>query len=115
MQKKLELYEKFFKEMKRIDEEASDHNTNIMDDSIIIEKDLEGNHNKKVPSDLTESFLIIDKVKDLTRLSQKEQKAVNEQNNLHNYNKLKQYGKNAGVAYGVLGYVWSIGKWFAFL
>ena len=114
MQRKLLLYEKFFAEMKKIEQEEGTNN-DLMYESIIIEKDLEGNRNKKVPSDLSESFLIIDRGKDLTHLSQKEQRAINEQDNLHNYNKVKKYSEKASFVGNVLGYVWGIGKWLAFI
>ena len=120
MQKKILLYENFFKEMKKIEDEENRNNimhknATILDNSIIIERDLEGYTNKKVPSDLSESFLIIDKGKDLTHLSQKEQKAICEQDNLYNYNEIKKYSEKASIVGNVLGYVWSIGKWFAIL
>jgi hypothetical protein len=116
MRKKLLLYEKFFEEMKKIEEEERmNKEDNGLNTSVIIEKDLEGNRNKKIPSNLSESFLVVDKGKDLTQLNQKEQNAINEQNNLHNYNEIKKYGQKASIVTNILGYVISIGKWFAIL
>ena len=111
MKKKIMLYEKFFEEMKKIEEEEI-LNGQSLTESIMIEKDNNGVLNKKIKSNLTESFLVIDKGKELTHLSQKEQDILNEQTNLHNYNQVK---KNVGVAGTVLSYVVSVGKWLAIL
>ena len=111
MKKKIMLYEKFFEEMKKIEEEEI-INRQYLTESIIIEKDNHGIFNKKIKSNLTESFLVIDRGKDLTHLNQKEQNVLNEQTNLHNYNQVKQ---KIGIVSTVVGYVVSVGKWLAIL
>lgn len=111
MKKKIMVYEKFFAEMKKIEDEELLNNPQITD-SIIIEKDYNGITNKKIPSDLTESFLIIDKGKDLRHLSRKEQNIINEQDNLHNYNEIK---KQVGIIGTVMSYTISFGKWLAII
>lgn len=115
MKKKIMLYEKFFEKMKKIEEEEL-INGKELTESILIIKDNDGHTNKKVPSNLTESFLIIDKGKNLKHLSKKDQNILNEQTNLHNYNKIKeQIDNNVGIVGTVVGYAISVGKWLAIL
>ena len=111
MKKKIMLYEKFFEEMKKIEEEEI-INVQDLTESVFVEKDDHGLLSKKIKSNLTESFLVIDRGKDLTHLSQKEQNILNEQTNLHNYNNIK---KQAGIVGKVFGYAISWGKWLAIL
>ncbi|ARF09582.1 hypothetical protein Indivirus_1_205 [Indivirus ILV1] len=109
LQRKLELYENFVKDIKTID------NNNLLKESIIIEKDNYGNSNKKLKSDLTESFLIVDKGKNLNELDKKEQDIIKEQDSYSNYQNANTYIKKANNAYTISCYVVSIGKWFLLL
>lgn len=108
MRKKILIYDKFFQEMKKLEDETVDH----LEESIIIQRNDQGITHKTIHSNLTESFLIIDKGKDLRHLNLKEQAVINEQTNLHHYNQIKD---KVGVASTVIGYVVSVGKWFALL
>lgn len=110
MKKKVILYERFFEEMKKLEEEMI--NKLNLEESVIVERDMNGYTNKKIRSNLTESFLVIDKGKDLTRLSQKEQNALKSQDNLRVYTKVKD---KVGIVGTVLGYFVSIGQWLAIL
>jgi len=115
LQKKVVLYENFIKDMRLLEtEEGGNKSRNKIDleESIIIEKDIEGNRNMKVRSDLSESFLVIDKGKKLEELPIREQNAIVEQDNLHNYIVAKEYVDSAKSKYAVVRYALKIGKWF---
>lgn len=107
LQKKLDLYEKFVKDLKELEHEENKHKT-YLEDSILIE-------NHKVKSDLSESFLVIDYGKNLEELSKSESCAIHEQNNLHNYNKAKNYVEKTSNVFSAIKYVVSISKWLLFI
>lgn len=111
LQKKLELYENFVKDMKDI--EIS--NNNLLGESVIIEKDNWGNLNKKIRSDLTESFLVVENGKNLIELNKKEQGSITEQDAYSNYQNAETYLKKANGVYTVAYYAMRIGKWFLLL
>ena len=113
LKKKLELYEKLMSDMKEL--EAHDPSYNPLAESVIVEKDNYGNINKKVKSDLTESFLIVDHGKNLSELSKREQQVILEQDSYHKYKKTTEYLQKANGVYGVAYYALSIGKWFLLL
>jgi hypothetical protein len=77
--------------------------------SIIIEKDSDGNLQKKIKSNLDGSIIVIDKGKNIKDLSKKERDSIEEQDNLHNYNNLvNRAGSATGiytVAFGVINVV----------
>jgi len=116
LQKKVDIYERFFKEMKELEEEEIKNKSyEQLTDSIIIEKNIDGNRNMKVKSNLSESFILIDKGKNLTELDKKDQNIINEQNNLHDYVVTKEYVDQASGVYSVVKYVVGIGKWILLL
>ena len=106
LHKKLELYEKFFKDLH--DLEALERPTNSLENSILIE-------NNKVKSNLSESFLVIDHGKKLEELPIKERTVINEQDNLHNYKKTKEYVEKTNYVYSIAKYVVGIGQWVVLL
>lgn len=117
LSRKIELYDKFFNDMKRLDEEllSREFNNKNLGESIIIEKDNYGNRNMKVKSNLSESFLVINNGKNLEELSKREKNAIDEQNNLYNYNQAKEYvdKTNNIVSWGYSIIKW--GKWLMFI
>lgn len=118
LQRKIDLYEKFIKDMKILESEGGGNtsgNKIDLEESIIIEKDIEGNRNMKVRSDLSESFLVVDKGKKLEELPRREHNAIVEQDNLHNYIVAKEYADNIKSKYAIVRYAFKIGKWFMLL
>jgi hypothetical protein len=111
MQKKLDIYEKFIKELQEIDKKDEQYNYNPLEESVIIEKDNFGNINKKVRSDLSESFLIIDKGKDLKELNKSEHAIIKEQDSYHKYKNTTEYLSRADGVYKTIGYIIKYGKW----
>jgi hypothetical protein len=115
IKKKLDTYEKFIKEIHELDKSELRYNTNPMEESIIIDKDNFGNINRKVRSDLSESFLIVDRTKDLSELNKKEQQIILEQDSYHNYKNASNKLQKANGVYKVARYVIGVGKWLIFL
>jgi hypothetical protein len=106
LQKKLDLYEKFFKEMKEIELlEAQYDNPDNFD---IIEND-------KIRTNLSNSILVINKGDKILELPQKDQNAIHEQDNLHNFLKAKTYLEKTSKVYSTLKYIINAGKWLLFL
>lgn len=105
LHKKLELYEKFFKDLKELE---SLEKINPLENSIIVE-------NNKVKSNLSESFLVIEHSKKVEELPSKEINIITEQDNLHNYNKAKEYAEKTNYVYSVAKYVIGIGQWIILL
>ncbi len=71
--------------------------------------------NKKVKSDLTESFLVIDHGKNLNELNKKEQNIIKEQDSYSKYQNTNAYCQKASGLYKIAYYAISIGKWFILL
>lgn len=118
LKKKLELYENFMKGMKDIEADDNynqNYNGNSLTESVIFEKDNYGNLNKKVKSDLTESFLVIENGKKLEELNKREQDIIKEQDSYSNYQNASAYCQKASGLYKVAYYALSIGKWFVVL
>ena len=110
LKKKVEIYEKCLNDLKNLDELPD------LENSIIIVKDNEGNMVKKIPSDLSESFLIIDdNGKETYEMTDQEINNVDSQNNLHDYNSAKKYFQKAGVLYSFAYCVFKFGKWVLLL
>lgn len=102
MQKKLDLYDKFFDEMLKINEEEANLLHNSMLESQIKQQSIE------------ENFIYLDEMRDLTDLNIKEQKIINEQNNFYNYEKLKTKLEKFQDAYSIVKYMTYIPKWIPF-
>lgn len=115
MKKRLDTYEQFMKELQELDKQDTNYNTNPLEESVIVEKDNFGNINKKVRSDLTESFLVVDRPKNLKELSKKEQQSIEEQDSYHNYKNTSEKIKKAKGYYAPVGYIMKFGKWLIFL
>lgn len=113
--KKLELYEKFIKELKSINIESTNieniNNTDSLRESIIIEKD----NSKKLRSDLTESFMVIENGKDLKELNKRDLDIILEQDSYAKYQNANYYCQKANGLYKIGYYALSIGKWFILL
>lgn len=109
--KKLELYEKFFNDMKEIDNQLFENSE--LGKSIII-KDNYGNKTTKIKSNLSESILVVNNGKNLDELNITERQSIEEQDNLYNYNKTKEYFNKASgvVSWGTTIVKW--GKWLLF-
>lgn len=118
LKKKMDAYEKFIQELKEIDDKKPQevqYNFNPLEESVIIEKDNEGNINRKVRSDLSESFLIVDRGKNLVELDKKEQQIILEQDSYHKYKNTSEYLSKASGVYKVIGYTIKYGKWLLLL
>lgn len=109
LKKKVEIYERCMKDLKELREEEKE----IIDleQSVILEKDNFGNLAKKIPSDLSESILVVDKGKKLSELSKKEQAAIKEQDNYYAYDQTKNITSQASTVYKATYYALSICKW----
>lgn len=101
LEKKLKIYEQFVSALKETDEE--DLHQCILDESIVIGKNNDGNFEKKIKSNLSESILIVDKGKKLDELSKIEQKSIKEQDNLAAYQNTIDYSQK-GVTIYTVGY-----------
>lgn len=74
-----------------------------------VERDRDGNVIKKIRSNLTESFIVVDTGKDLDELDKKEINTIKMQDDLKNYTQTKQYiGKFSGV-YSAVGMAVGVG------
>ena len=104
MQKKLDLYERFFDEMLQINKEEAQllHNKTLEEQNRIKNQNIEDN------------FIYLDEARDLKELSMKEQKIIDEQNNLHNYENLKTQLNKYQNIYSVAKYITYIPKWIPF-
>jgi hypothetical protein len=105
-QRKLDLYEKFFMEMKQIeDDEEEAHQKWILTQQVA----------KRNNEDIGENFIYLDEFRDLNELSIKEKKIIAEQNNLHNYEKLKGTVNKFQNFYSIVKYATYIPKWVPFV
>lgn len=102
MQKKLDLYEKFFEEMQAIEQEE----IKIMHDQNYI--DIYKN------TRIEDNFICLDESVNLLDLNMKEQSKINEQNNLHNYEKIVTKINKFKSVYDVGRYMISIPRWIPF-
>jgi len=90
LQKKLEKYKKTIEQLQQLD------------NSII---NLEENIN------LEDSVVIINKSENLNKMSKFELKALKEQDNLHNAEKIKSYAEHATIIYNIGYYTIKFGKY----
>ena len=89
LEKKIQAYEKFMTEMKDIEDVGAPVSGNSMlEESVIFERDCDGNLEKKVRSDLTESVLVLDSMKKVDDAYKKERDIIKEQDNLASYDRL---------------------------
>ncbi len=96
IQKKLMLYEKFFDEMREIEQEEI--------------KIFNNSQNKNIE----ENYIYLDETRDFTDLNLKDQKIINEQNNLHNYHQFKTKFESVKDIYTKGKYLMYISKWIPF-
>ena len=104
MQRKLDLYERFFDEMKQIEEEEAK-----MCHKSMLEAQYKKNNEK-----IEENFIYLDEFRDLNELSMKEKKIINEQNNLHNYHELKTKVEKVKDVYSTGKYLMYFSRWVPF-
>lgn len=109
LKEKIKLYENFMKELKKY--EVNDSNENTLECSIIIEKDNEGFRNKKIKSNLNESFLLIESGKNLEELDNDEYQIITLQDDLLKVDNAKSLIKKAGIVYTIATYVLKLGAW----
>ena len=111
LKKKVEIYEKCLNDLKNLDDLPD------LENSIIIVKDNEGNMVRKIPSDLSESFMIIENEnrREDYEMTDHEINNVKSQNSLHDYNSAKKYFQKAGVLYSFAYCVFKFGKWVLLL
>jgi hypothetical protein len=83
-----------------------------MYESVILDKNMEGELIKKHDSKLGESYIIVEKGKDLKQLSNKEKRSIDEQDNLRNYEVAKTYANKGTYFYGVIGFATKIAGFF---
>jgi hypothetical protein len=116
LQEKLDKFQEIFKELMEEHDELLNCDNIIDSDSIIIERDNYGNTIKKAPSKLGDSYVIIDKKKDLSELDRDEYAVIKAQNDFHNYKKTTKYHGKFSTAYGWASTVTKYGKYaIAFL
>ena len=72
-------------------------------ESVIMDKNMRGEVVKKHNSRLGESYIILDKGKNLDTINNKEKAAIDEQDNLKRYEKAKTYAKKGSYLYGMVG------------
>ncbi len=87
----------------------NNYDNSHMYESIIIEKDMEGNQNKKIRSDLGQSFLILDRGKNIDELDKIERKALNKQNELKEYENYATYYRKGNSIYGIFSTIAKVG------
>ena len=114
--KKLTKYEQALKLLmdESIIQEAyigPDKSSNLYE-SVIIDKNLEGEVIKKHGSKLGESYIIVDKCKNINELSKKEKQSIDEQDNLRNYEVAKTYANKGTYLYGVIGFATKVAGFF---
>jgi hypothetical protein len=100
--RKLEKYEQAMKIL--MDDSVLNPTEPSLLESVIIDKNMEGEVVKKHQSKLGESYIIVDKCKNIDHLSNKERKAIEEQDNLRNYEIAKQYANKGTYLYGAIGF-----------
>jgi len=100
LQKKLELYEKFFEEMKAIEQEELD-----LQHKLYLQ-----NQNKEIEED----FIYLDETRQFKDLHLKDQWIINEQNNLHNYHELKTKVEKVKDVYSTGKYLMYFSRWVPF-
>ena len=117
LKKKLDMYENFVKDMQKLEiiEERNNSHYNPLEESVIIEKDNSGNQVKKIRSDLSESFMVVEKGKNMQELNKKERDIIKEQDAYSNYQNTNAHFKKANGAYKAAYYVLSVGKWLLLL
>jgi len=85
-------------------ETAQTNNSSSLDESIVLKRDPSGNLVQKLNSDLSESFMVVDKCVPIDNLTKREQTSIKEQDNLHNYNNLWNYKSTASGIYNIASY-----------
>ena len=93
--------------LKELLEEKNDSDS---ENEIFMEENNDGHFDKKIYSDLGESFILLEEFKDLDELDRREQKLLKEQDNLKNYEKNKKYFNKFISAYGLGIIVTNIGR-----
>jgi hypothetical protein len=101
--RKIELYEKFFEEMKALEQQEL---------NIIYTAELQL---QKEGKNMTEDFIYLDEMRDLKDLTRKEQAIINEQENLYNYNKIKEKLNKYENVYSFAKYLTYVPKWIPFI
>jgi hypothetical protein len=86
------------------DIDLNDDTTNLYE-SVLVEKNKNGEIIKKQNSQLGESYMIMDKGKNIDELSVKEKKVINAQDDLKNYEITTGYVQNGTYLYGMFGVV----------
>ena len=97
--RKLALYEKFFDEMKIIEEEEVETLTKI---EIMKTNNIDDN------------YVYLDEVRDFKDLALKDQQLVNEQNKLYYYEKIKGKVDNVKNLFSMGSYIFTTSKWIPF-
>lgn len=110
LKKKIDIYEKCFRDLKEleINEEID------LGESLYLVKDNDGNTIKKLKSDLSESFLVVENGKNLKEISNKERQSIQSQDALHDLENKKEYVKKINGVTSVGYYILSLGKWILF-
>ena len=108
--RKLEKYEQAMKLL--MDDSILQQTDDGLYESVIITKNMDGEVIKKHNSKLGESYIIIDKCKDINHLNNKEKYAIDEQDNLKNYEIAKQYANKGTYLYGAVGFATKVVGFF---
>jgi hypothetical protein len=97
-EKKMRLYEEFYDKMKDIDQE-----------------ELELYHKSSHYENIEDNFIYLDETRNFGDLHLRDQKIITEQNNLHNYEQLKNRMDNIKNTYNSGKYFLSFAKWIPYI
>lgn len=125
LKKKLAVYEDLINEIKEeeelIDQKENKYSKNHdptsritnLTESIIVEVDDHGRSDKKLKSDLSESFLIVEDQKDIESLPKEEQNALNEYRNFQKYDATVGYMNEGITVYKTTRFFLDMARFFA--
>lgn len=88
------------------------HNNNHLYESVIIEKNCDGNIYTYIDSNLGDNYLLLETGKNLDELDNIEIQSLNEQNTYKKYLKLVEYTNDGNYAYGLFSTVAKVGSFF---
>lgn len=115
LKKKLAIYEKCLREIKELDD-INDYDIETEHQyEIHLEKNNNGETVKKISSDLSESYLVIDDYKTIDQISSRERTTIKSQDVLSNVEDKKKYIKKASKVYGIGNFMYGVGKMIFFL
>ncbi len=106
LKRKLKKYNEIIKTLAKeeeLDSSSNSNNNKSVYKSVIIENHVDcgvGSKTKVLPSELGDSFLVIDETRDLDELNKSEQNAIHAQDYLSKADKTKKYFRRINNSYG---------------